>query len=133
MTFQEAIATQPDWVRYWGQWMGIVIFGSMLTLFVSRVTRIDAFIIAGVSMATFFAMTWLYDQVGYVRLLGLVHVVLWVPLVIYLVRRLRDPAIESPFRQVIWMLVATMCISLACDFADVGRYVLGERESLIPA
>lgn len=76
-------------------------------------------------------MMWLYDQVGYVRLLGIVHVVIWTPLAIYLWQRLKNAEIVVPFRQIIWVFLATMVVSLAFDYADVVRYLLGERGSMV--
>ncbi len=36
-----------------------------------------------------------------------------------------------PFRLVIWVFVATLAVSLAFDYVDVVRYLLGERDSMI--
>ena len=133
MSFEEAIATQPTWIQIWVSWMGIAILGTMTALAFSKPTRQDSLIILAVTVPMYFAMMWLYDQFGYVRLLGIVHVVLWTPLAIYLWQRLKNAAIVTPFRQVIWILLATILISLAFDYADVVRYVLGERGSMVPA
>jgi hypothetical protein len=131
MTFEQALATQPAWIQIWVSWMGIALTASMIALAFSRTTRRDAAIILAVTVPLYFSMMWLYEQVGYVRLLGIVHVVFWTPLALYLWRRLQDPAIVTPFRQVIWIVLATITISLAFDYVDVARYALGERESLV--
>ncbi|MGI9406686.1 MAG: hypothetical protein ACR2O4_09980 [Hyphomicrobiaceae bacterium] len=133
MTFEEALATQAAWIQYWVMAMGIVIAATIIVLLFSRPTRRDAVSIAATMAATFLAMNWLYGQIGYVRLLGIVHVILWTPLVIYLWRRLQDASITPPFRQMIWLLIATLTVSLAFDYADVIRYLLGEQGSMIPA
>jgi hypothetical protein len=133
MTFEEAIAEQPQWVQLWVSWMSFVLIGSFVALLFSKATRRDALILLAVNLPMVFAMQWLYAQVGYVRLLGLPHVIFWTPLVIYFIRRLRDPSITAPFRQVIWLLLSTMIISLGFDYADVARYLLGEREALVTA
>ncbi len=133
MSLEEAIATQPSWVQWWINWMGIVIVGSMIALLFSKTTRRDSAVILVTSLAVFFLMMWLYQQVGFVRLLGIVHVVIWTPLAIYFWRRLRNPAIATPFRQVIWVFLATIIVSLMFDYVDVVRYLLGERESMVPA
>jgi len=132
MTFNEALATQPAWVQYWVMFMGLVFAATIITLLFSAATRRDAIVIVVTMLATFAAMNWLYGQVGYVRLLGLVHVALWTPLAVYLWRRLQSEAIGTPFRQMIWLFVAVMAVSLAFDFVDVVRYVLGEKASLVP-
>ena len=133
MSLEEAITTQPSWVQWWINWMGIVIVGSMIALLFSRTTRRDSAVILVTSLAVFFLMMWLYQQVGFVRLLGIVHVVIWTPLAIYFWRRLSNPAIATPFRQVIWVFLGTIIVSLMFDYVDVVRYLLGERESMVPA
>jgi hypothetical protein len=133
MSFEEAIATQPSWVRWWLNWMGIVIIGSIVILLISKITRRDSIIILATSVIVFLCMTWLYQEIGYVRLLGIVHVVIWTPLAIYFWQRLKNPAIVAPFRQVISVFLVTIVVSLLLDYADVVRYLLGERESLVPS
>ena len=131
MTIEEAIATQPQWIQWWVSWMGIAMLGTMLVLVFSRATRIDALVILVTSIAAYFVMTWLYGQVGYVRLLGIVHIVIWTPLAFYFWRRLKAPEIQTPFRQAIWVFLGTITISLLFDYADVVRFLLGERGSMI--
>ena len=133
MTFEEAIATQPAWVQYWVNAMGLVILVSFVAMLFSARTRRDALVVFVAMAATFGCMMLLYQQVGYVRLLGIVHIVFWTPLALYLWHRLKDTSITAPFRQVIWLLLAVMVVSLAFDYADVARYLAGERASLIPS
>ena len=133
MSFEEAIATQPSWVQWWVNWMSIAIVGSMIALLFSKTTRRDSAVILITSLAIFFMMMWLYQQIGFVRLLGIVHVVIWTPLAVYFWRRQNNSAITAPFRQVIWVFLATIVVSLVFDYADVVRYLLGERESMVPA
>jgi len=101
MSFEEAITTQPSWVQWWINWMGFVIIGSMLALLFSKTVRRDSAVILMTSLAVFFLMMWLYQQIGFVRLLGIAHVAIWTPLAIYFWHRLKNPAIIAPFRQVI--------------------------------
>ena len=133
MTFDEALTTQAQWIQIWIMFMGVVILGSIVVLLFSKATRLDAAIIAIAMVAVYPAMLWFYGQVGFVRLLGIVHIIFWVPLVIHLIRRLRDAMVITPFRQVIWLLLATLLISLAFDVSDVVRYLLGERASMVPS
>ena len=64
-------------------------------------------------------------------MLGVEHVILWTPLFIYLFGRAKNGEMALPFRLVIWLFVATLAVSLAFDYVDVVRYLLGERASLI--
>ncbi len=131
MTFHEAMLSQPYWVVMWTRILGAALVGTLVILIFSKATRRDALIIFVTHLGVLFIMGWLFKQVGYVRLLGIVHVFLWTPLVVYLARRLGDPAITFPFRQTIWVLLLVLSISLAFDYIDVTRYLLGERASLV--
>ena len=131
MTFHEAMLSQPYWVVMWTRILGAALVGTLVILAFSKATRRDALITFVTHLAVLFIMGWLYKQVGYVRLLGIVHVFLWTPLALYLFRRLNDPAITFPFRQAIWLLLLVLMISLAFDYIDVTRYLLGERASLV--
>jgi hypothetical protein len=71
------------------------------------------------------------EQIGYVRLLGIVHVILWTPLFIYLFLRAKNGEMPLLCRLIIWMFVATLAVSLVFDYSDVVRYLLGERDSMI--
>src|SRR6056297_1962515 len=45
MTFSEALATQPDWVRLWVLWMNVAVIGGALALLLHRDTRRDALVV----------------------------------------------------------------------------------------
>ncbi len=134
MSLNEAIQTLPGWVGVWLLWLNVAVIGSFVVLLFSRRTWRDAAAILAANALMVPSMQWLYGQVGFVRLLGLPHVVFWTPLVIWLVWRLRtDREISAPFRQVMWVLVASLCVSLAFDVVDVARYLAGETGSMLPA
>ena len=83
------------------------------------------------NIAMLVGMGWVYEQMGYVRLLGIVHVILWTPLFVYLFLRAKNGEMPLLCRLVIWMFVATLAVSLVFDYTDVARYLLGERDSMI--
>nr|MBX2805548.1 hypothetical protein [Hyphomicrobiales bacterium] len=122
MTFEEALALQPQWVQLWVMFMSIVLIGSVVMLLISKATRRDALIVFLANVPNVLLIQWLYDQLGYVRLLGLPHVLFWTPLVFYLFMRLKNHEIVTPFRQVIWLLLITITVSLVFDYDDVARY-----------
>ena len=68
----------------------------------------------------------LFSRLGFVRLLGVAHV-LWFPLVVWIWTRMDAATPGDPMY--LWMasLVVLNSISLAIDVADVGRYLFGER------
>jgi uncharacterized membrane protein YeaQ/YmgE (transglycosylase-associated protein family) len=130
MTLQEAIAQQPAWIGYWLNWLLFASFILPLALLIWRQSRIAAIaaIVAGVAGA--FGTGWLYDKMGYVKLLGLPHIVVWTPLAIYLVRQIRRADMPKWPRWIIGVVLASILISLAFDYTDALRYLLGERMAL---
>lgn len=132
MPFNEAMFTLASgWQTVWLYWMSFAIIVTPLVLVFSKATRRDAAIVLLTNIAMLVGMSWVYDQMGYVRLLGLVHVILWTPLLVYLFLRAKDGDMPLLCRLVIWMFAATLAVSLVFDYTDVARYLLGERDSMI--
>ena len=75
-------------------------------------------------------MEWLYDQVGYVRLLGLAHLVCWTPVYVWFLRRRRLVGTRSMFGRWVNAYLVIVGISLVIDFVDVTRHLLGDGELL---
>jgi hypothetical protein len=119
------------WMTAWLYWMAFAITVTPLVLVFSKATRIDAVIVFLTNIAMLVGMSWLYDKMGYVRLMGVVHVILWTPLFIYLVRRAKTGDMPLLCRLVMWMFAATLALSLVFDYTDTVRYLLGERASMI--
>jgi hypothetical protein len=134
MTLEEAMADQAAWLNIW---LPILMFGSMLlpvALLIWKPSRIAgvAAIIAG--LLSFFAISWMYEQLGYVKLLGLPHVLFYTPVVIYFISRLRSGLLPKCAAWIMSASLIIILISLAFDYADVARYFLGERTpTAVPA
>ncbi len=133
MTLTEAIATQGPVLRAWVAWMGVAMVATPLILLAFRDSRRDGIVAAGALVANLMFMQWLYAQVGYVRLLGLPHVLIWTPLALYLWLRLRQGGLPRIPQIAAAVFLVTMLISLAFDYVDVARWLLGERGSMLPA
>ena len=131
ISFHDAMFSATGWILIWFYWLGMAMVVTPLALAFSKATRRDALIVLLTNIVVVVSMGWLYDQIGYVRLLGIVHVILWTPLLVYLVGRARNSEITLFFRLVIWLFVASLAVSLAFDYVDVARYRLGERASMI--
>lgn len=132
MTFDEAILTQPQWVQLWLNWLLIGGLALPLSLVIWKSTR---WLGLGIAVATILAgvvVYWMYDVQGYTRLLGLPHLFLWLPAAILIWRKLQTDVPKIPMI-ILWVVFATICISLAFDITDVARYILGERGSMIPS
>ncbi len=117
--------------KAWLYWMSFALTVPPLILLFSKSTRLDAVIIIAANIAMLWGMSWLYDQMGYVRLMGIVHVILWTPLLIYLVRRVRSGDIPILFRVSMIIFMVTISISLIFDYTDTIRYIMGERTPMI--
>lgn len=127
MTLQEAIALQPAWVGYWLKWLFFGAYVLPLALLIWRQSRIAAIASIAAAIAGAFGTEWLYDNMGYVKLLGLPHIIVWTPLAIYLWSQIRRTDMPKWPRWIMIVVLVSISISLAFDYADVLRYWLGER------
>ena len=127
MTFQDAIAHQPLWVRLWLDWLLFVVIALPFALLVWKQSRIVilAAIIADIPAGL--GTAWIYQHMGYVKLLGLAHIFFWTPLAVYLYMQLKRSDLPQWPRWIIMVVLATLVISLAFDYTDALRYILGER------
>ena len=132
MSLEEHIATAPQWLHVWLNWMMVANLASLLFLVrwqggKLRLGHIEAYAIVAAMIGATILMTWLFDRFGYVRLLGLGHIPFWTPLAIYLWTRLPHHPVNSPFGIYLRIFLATIAISLAFDYVDVARYLAGDR------
>ncbi len=127
MTFNEAIALQPQWVQIWLNILFAGAFVLPLSLLIWRVSRISGVITLLSSFLAGLATFWLYDLFGYVRLLGLGHIVFWTPLLIWLLRRTRVGDFPVLPLWITRVVISVVAISLAFDYVDLLRYLAGNR------
>ncbi|MEZ5998627.1 MAG: hypothetical protein R3B98_08035 [Hyphomonas sp.] len=119
------VAKQPQWVQIWMDVMMVVLLAlSAVFSFV----RVEArWVLVGFLLGAA-GLIGIYSQMGYTRLLGLGHVIFWTPVLIYLLRRRPHWRVKETLSGK-WIVLSTavMTISLAFDYTDVIRWVLGER------
>ncbi len=127
MSLQDVIALQPGWLQYWLIWLTIGSMALPVALLFWRSTRMAALAAIATGVGSELGIFWLFDRMGYVKLLGLPHIILWTPLAIYLAWLLKRSDIPKWPRWIAMIVLATIVISLAFDYADALRYVLGER------
>lgn len=121
-SFNEHVANGPKWVYYWVNFMGLVFMLSIPFSFVRKEAR-WVFLTILITVPT---MMLFYKYFGYERILGLAHMIVWPPVLIYLWRRRPEWKVrETLSGKWIALLVATMFVSLAFDITDVIRYFLG--------
>ena len=130
----EAIATEPIWLQAWV--MVLVVTNLAALVFAAgreagrwRV-RPEPLAIAASFVAAAIFMGWLYERVGYVRLLGLAHVVFWGPAWIWIFARRRAIGARTIFGRYLRVYLVIAGTSLAIDALDVVRFLAGDGELL---
>ena len=127
MTLEEAMALQPEWVM---MWVYVLVAGAFVTpvvLLIWKASRKAGIITLVASLLAGFGVQMIFEAMGYVKLLGLPHLILWVPIVVFLMAQQARGDMPNWPRRIIWFITAIICISLVFDFIDVVRWILGER------
>jgi hypothetical protein len=130
MTFEDAMALQPMWLQIW---LNVLIFGAFLlplSFLIWRQSRVAGIVTLVASVVAGASVAWMYGQMGYVRLLGLPHLIFWTPLAIYLWRQIKRADMPVWPRRLMSVTLVIIAISLVFDYTDTARWVLGEREPL---
>jgi hypothetical protein len=127
MTLAQSIATQPLWVQYWLYILVFSIVALPIALLIWKQTRLTAVITIAASVIAGLGVSWIYDRLGYVKLLGLPHIILWTPLVWYLWQQIKRADMPIWPRRIMMVIMAMFVLSLVFDYVDAARYVLGER------
>jgi hypothetical protein len=127
MTLTEAIATQPMWVQIWLNVLFVGAYVLPLALFIWAPSRRAGIVTVLGSVLAGAGIFWLYAQLGYVRLLGLPHILIWTPLVVFLWGQSKRPDMPRAPRLILYTVMAVIAVSLAFDYVDAARYILGDR------
>ena len=72
-------------------------------------------------------MVVIYSKLGFVRILGLGHI-LWIPMLIWIFKEFSAINKQSELYYWIVSLFVFNCISLVIDTVDVCRFIIGKRE-----
>lgn len=135
-TLGEAIsATQPGWLL---AYLFVLVAANLgAVFFVAKRTdkgwrpRYEAIAIVVAFVLASEFMEYLYQQYGYVRLLGLAHIVFWTPVYAWIFTHRKDYAATPYFAKFVLFYLVMAGISLSIDLLDVVRYLLGETASMI--
>lgn len=130
MTFEQAVQQLPVWVQYWVWCQLLGAFLLPFALLIWRESRLPAVFCLLAGLGAGLATNALYNAMGYTKLIGLGHILFWTPLAIYLVWVLRRRTLRPWPKWITVAIVATILVSLAFDYADMVRYLLGERAPL---
>ncbi|MEO0748173.1 MAG: hypothetical protein AAFZ10_07335 [Pseudomonadota bacterium] len=132
MSLSEAIATQATWIQIWVGWIAVINIATLAALLITPALRRNGIVVGVAFLANYLLMKWLYGQFGYVRLLGLSHILVWTPLVLYLILALRSERITRWVSRLTQVFVLSLGVSLVFDAMDVARWIMGERASMLP-
>jgi len=123
-SFGEHLQAGPAWVYYWVLFMGVMFMLSVPFSFVRKEARWVLLVL----LITLPFGSFLFTTFGYERILGLSHLIIWTPLLVYLWRRRKSWRVrETLSGKWLFGICAVIAISLAFDVVDVARYMLGER------
>ncbi len=125
--FNKALMSMP---MPWPLWLGLLVMANLLAP-IYFFEALEAWVVLATFLAGAAIMMALFAAKGFVRLLGLGHI-LWIPMVPWLWTRL--DLLEPGGLMAYWIgaVVALNGISLIIDAIDVVRYVTGDREPTIP-
>ena len=112
----------PWWI--WVGLLGIVNMVAPLFFLGSLEARV---VLAGMLTGAVVQML-IVGRLGFVRLLGIGHIVAWLPMLLWLVPRLSNLDSATPFGRWLFAVVVLDLVSLAIDLVDVGRYLAGDRQ-----
>ena len=111
----------------WNLWMGLLglvnIGGGLL-----YIRTMEGQLALLCMMAAFVIMWVIYIKKGFVRLLGLGHLIAWTPQVVWYSQVVGDAV--GGFQYWLISVIVLNGLSLAIDFVDVIRYSLGDRQPL---
>ena len=122
--YAEMTANSPAWVLIWVNAMVFVLAIAIPFSFSYKEAR---WILLG-SVLGMLGTIGAYALFGFTRLLGLGHILFWTPTLIYIITvRGWKTYHKTLFSR--WMILAAIIIgiSLAFDFIDLLRWILGER------
>ena len=116
----------PTWVQVWMNWMIFIFVASVFFIWKHKGARwaLLSFIISmPVGMLVFYLS-------NTVHLLGVVHLLLWMPLLVYMVlKEIKSDGFKYQSPYGIWtvLLITTITISLLFDIRDIILVVLGQK------
>jgi len=131
-TLGEAIATEPSWLQLWVLVLVVTNLAGILFVFGKdeggwkvRAEPIGILVSFFVAAAI---MNWMYGEFGYVRLLGLAHLIAWLPVYVWIVSRRNGIGWQSVFGKYIHTYLVVAGVSLVIDLIDVIRYLSGDGD-----
>ncbi len=116
----------------WQGWLFLLVSANFVApLFF--LGHVEARVVIAALLCSMALMAGLTARWGFSRVLGLGHIVAWVPLLWFLSARLSDvPAVDA-FGFWIRAVIALNATSLVIDVVDVVRFAAGDRAETVPS
>lgn len=118
------MAELPSWVQIWMDWMMVIFLSSLFFVWKHKGARWVALSLI-LSMPLGILVFYLSNTV---HLLGIVHLLLWSPILIYIMRvefKSDDFKLRSPYGVWTILLMVTIVISLLFDIRDLIIVMMG--------
>ncbi|MDX1742090.1 MAG: hypothetical protein R3186_00635 [Ruegeria sp.] len=132
--FNLIVAQQPQWIQIWLNMLSFGAFLLPISLLIWRQSRLVSIITLISSILAAAGVILIFNKLGYVRLMGLGHIIPWTPIAFYLRYQQARVDMPEPPRWIIRFILLIITNSLVFDYADVARYLLGERTAFtVPA
>ena len=113
----------------WNLWMGLLVLVNIGGgLFFIRTMEGQLALVC--MMAAFLIMWVIYVKKGFVRLLGLGHLIAWTPQVAWYVQVIQQGNAEGWFQYWLISAIAVNGLCLMIDLVDVVRYSLGDKQPM---
>ena len=129
--FDADVQKLPQWVQIWMDVIGVSLTASIITLLIGKSTRMLGLGVLATIFATVIVMVFMHAQMGMVRLLGIVHVVLWTPMVFLLWQRFRRDPPTKFYSMALLLLIVICSVALVFDYYDVARWIIGQRAPIV--
>lgn len=115
----------PLWVQIW---VGLILvpvnMASSFFIYESMGLLVALLAIGGMTPNLVIMM---FDR-GLSKAMAIPHLVIWFPLVIFLIWIIQAPYIEGRYLAYLWLLLAVDVLSLAFDIPDTWKWAKGDRE-----
>lgn len=118
----DRIAEGPAWI-YW--WTRVIDTSNWLLVPLAFLDRRAHWALTA-WFANIIIILTLFGTFGYVRLLGLSHILVWTPLLIYLLKERKPFREENLAGRYLYWFMTMASISLIFDYIDLARYFMGD-------
>jgi hypothetical protein len=120
------LAGTSEIVQIWMNWIMIIFMACLIFVY----KHVSARYIFGALVITLPIALFIFDQTGNIHLIGIAHIIGWLPLSIYLIKTEvigKLDNLKAPYGIYLVLLLDTILISLIFDFRDVALVMLGMK------